>query len=700
MNFTSSIVRFTAACLALTLAACGGGGGSNDGGGGGGTPPASTIVGPAGGTVNGPNGAKLVIPAGALATDTTIGIAQIAGSATPLPSGFSVSGPVFAFTPHGTTFSVPVTITLPFDPALVPAGTEPQFYKTNAQTQWEQVTNAAFGTDTVTAQVMSFSDAAIVIPPLVRGEPIREWSFSELRGDTLEVAEISAGIQVGGLLHELHDFGPTSHDIGIFFPDASLVLPPDGIATGQIASTADGVTFWVGAEAPRGNAGLPNDPIGSLSTLRQTQSFIKRAPNATLRFTLTTAFIDTTDLNGILARPCPELHTQGLVCDLIKGEIYLDVRAFTVPAAPNITPFDTFYHVAGGATLIGFAGSWDSSASTAAFSRTPLWTVEDFDFFIDDLNGHPEAHVLMTFRNPRTYTVDLSSIAVGQAFTLQAFTSAKTYNRAALSVSGKGSEFGSSASAFLRDPLGIGGTTVVFSGLEPIATPLPVVVPVDAPVAPAPCVPGPGPDPAAGVLQFGAAGFTVAESSSTPVVVVTRSGGSRGAVTVTITTSNGTAVAGTDYTPVNASVFFADGDTVPRTIAVPITQDVINAEPDKTLNLTLSQPGGCAALGAQSTAVLTIRDDDALPPPSLFTVGGTVNGLVGTRLVLENHRGLFLQMNADGPFTFSDIPTPSGQPYSVRVFNQPINPVQVCTVTNGSGVFANANVNNVVVNCV
>jgi hypothetical protein len=50
------------------------------------------------------------------------------------------------------------------------------------------------------------------------------------------------------------------------------------VATGQIASTADGVTYWVGAEAPAGNPDLAENPIGGRSELHQTQSFIKRPP--------------------------------------------------------------------------------------------------------------------------------------------------------------------------------------------------------------------------------------------------------------------------------------------------------------------------------------------------------------------------------------------------------------------------------------
>ena len=49
--------------------------------------------------------------------------------------------------------------------------------------------------------------------------------------------------------------------------------------------------------------------------------------------------------------------------------------------------------------------------------------------------------------------------------------------------------------------------------------------------------------------------------------------------------------------------------------------DAASDEPDETVNLTLSQPGGCAALGAQTTAVLTIQDDDEPPPAAEFLRG-------------------------------------------------------------------------------
>lgn len=445
--------------------------------------------------------------------------------------------------------------------------------------------------------------AGRLVPPLVLGQLVREWAFSELRGDSLEEVELEHGIQVDGLVHQLHDFGGTFRDSDVFFPDGSS-LPSDRIATGQITSFADGITYWVGAEAPAGIAGVPENPIGGRSQLRQTQSFIKRAPDASLSFTLSAAFIETTDLNAFLARRCPPAHADGLFCDLVKGDLFVDVQAFTVPAAPDIIPFDTFFHVAGGATVSGFAENWNSDAWTTRYSQLPLWDVEDFDFVIDDLDGAAEALVLMILRQPRTFTVDLSSVDVGQAFTLQAFAMATAYNR----IAGPPSEFGSSATAFLRDPQGIGGTAMTFSGLEPTDV-AGLDAPAETPVQPAPCPPDSTAN--AGSLQFSAAGYSVGESNPTPPVRVTRAGGSAGPVTATITTSDGSAVAGTDYTPVHASVFFADGDDTPRAVEVPLLRGV---EGDRTLTITLTEPGGCATLGSPATAELTIRDENPAPP--------------------------------------------------------------------------------------
>ncbi len=123
------------------------------------------------------------------------------------------------------------------------------------------------------------------------------------------------------------------------------------------------------------------------------------------------------------------------------------------------------------------------------------------------------------------------------------------------------------------------------------------------------------------MLQFNAASFSVPEGSGTHGtrdILVTRTQGSKGAVSVTFGAGGGTAVPGVDYEIPSASVRFADGDTAPRLVTI----DVLANDPleaNTMLNLTLSDPGGCATLGAQASAVLTILDDDrppAPPPPS------------------------------------------------------------------------------------
>jgi 6-phosphogluconolactonase (cycloisomerase 2 family)/alpha-tubulin suppressor-like RCC1 family protein len=97
--------------VAMALTACGGGGDDAP-------PPASSsasaVVGPAGGTVNGPDGVQVVVPAGALSTNTTIGIARgSAGAPAVLQEGNAPAGPIYEFTPHGVVFNTPVTIRIP-----------------------------------------------------------------------------------------------------------------------------------------------------------------------------------------------------------------------------------------------------------------------------------------------------------------------------------------------------------------------------------------------------------------------------------------------------------------------------------------------------------------------------------------------------------------------------------------------------------
>jgi len=84
------------------------------------------------------------------------------------------------------------------------------------------------------------------------------------------------------------------------------------------------------------------------------------------------------------------------------------------------------------------------------------------------------------------------------------------------------------------------------------------------------------------------------------------------------------------------------------------------------------------------------------PPPTTYTVGGTVSGLSGT-LVLQNNGGNNLSVSQNGSFTFT-APVSNGLSYSVTVLSQPSNPLQNCVVTNGGGT-SSSNVTSVQVVC-
>ena len=115
-----------------------------------------------------------------------------------------------------------------------------------------------------------------------------------------------------------------------------------------------------------------------------------------------------------------------------------------------------------------------------------------------------------------------------------------------------------------------------------------------------------------------------------------------------------------------------------------------------------SQPAGSATIcsiangsGTVSEAdVTTVAVNCATPG---YSVGGTVTGLSGPGLILRNNGGDDLAVNANGAFTFSSR-LASGAHYSVAVSSQP--PAKLCTVTNGTGTIASADVSTVSVTCV
>jgi Kelch motif len=119
----------------------------------------------------------------------------------------------------------------------------------------------------------------------------------------------------------------------------------------------------------------------------------------------------------------------------------------------------------------------------------------------------------------------------------------------------------------------------------------------------------------------------------------------------------------------------------------------------------LSNPAGeaCTVANAIGTARMNVGNVNVSCTSlasTTYTIGGTVAGLTGSGLILQDDLGIndndLLPVSGNGAFTFVD-PIASGGTYSVSVLAQPTG--RSCAVANGSGT-ASANVTNVSVVCV
>lgn len=118
-----------------------------------------------------------------------------------------------------------------------------------------------------------------------------------------------------------------------------------------------------------------------------------------------------------------------------------------------------------------------------------------------------------------------------------------------------------------------------------------------------------------GALQFTASSYQIPETAGTDTVTVqiARQGatGTPPAASVTVTSSNGTAVAPTDYTAVSTVVNWGSGDVANKNVPVTVVNNPAG-QGDKSFTLTLSAPTG-ATLGAVSATSITIQDVISIP---------------------------------------------------------------------------------------
>jgi len=195
-----------------------------------------------------------------------------------------------------------------------------------------------------------------------------------------------------------------------------------------------------------------------------------------------------------------------------------------------------------------------------------------------------------------------------------------------------------------------------------------------------------------------------ASENTMALVTVNRNGGSAGTISVNYATNDGTAIAGSDYTPVSGTLTWGDGDNMPKMISVPVLSDFVfdNAE---TISLALSNPVG-TTIENVNPATITIAD--VLPPMNgIYTVGTG-----GNYPSLTNAGGIFQAINTriagvSGPITINIISDLTGElgthalneivgNYPVLI--QPVGEARTISGTNQSGLIRFNGTDNVTIN--
>jgi hypothetical protein len=136
----------------------------------------------------------------------------------------------------------------------------------------------------------------------------------------------------------------------------------------------------------------------------------------------------------------------------------------------------------------------------------------------------------------------------------------------------------------------------------------------------------------------------------------------------------------------------------PFTFKTPVTGPTdayavtVNTQPQTPNQIcTVTNGSGTASANVTNVAVNCVLS---------YSIGGTVTGLDGTGLILQNSSDLEqLKITQNGAFAFVGL-VPTGTAYTVTIATQPTAPVQTCVVTPGtdSGT-ATANVTSVAITC-
>jgi hypothetical protein len=156
------------------------------------------------------------------------------------------------------------------------------------------------------------------------------------------------------------------------------------------------------------------------------------------------------------------------------------------------------------------------------------------------------------------------------------------------------------------------------------------------------------------VVQFSTNAVTAAETSGSAVLTITRTGGLIAPATVHYATADASAASGADYTTRSGTLKFAAGETN-KIILIPIKNDV-TVETNETFSVVLSSPTGEALLGSNSTATVTIADNDS--HLAFETNAVTVSEGAGTVTLTINRTGTLTTTNT---LSYAIVPGTAGK---------------------------------------
>ncbi|MBN1240606.1 MAG: hypothetical protein JXB36_19035, partial [Gammaproteobacteria bacterium] len=477
----------------------------------------------------------------------------------------------------------------------------------------------------------------------------------------LEDAELFGG----GLLHDDHWFdtgqgvplgsasGLASEELFEKYLDART---PAGLgdAVGVVHSSLTGETYWLAVESPPGVPLL--HPTGTVFLTSHYASLdtawaFRKVGQATFRLELTHA--DLLGFDNIDHWWNPQ---QGH----LRAGVELRVRAFRAGAGTALDDdgldgdgldgdgpsAETFFDIHGKMDLVGMGVeedqvvAWELEPEVRGDALDSLWATDDAgevlvgDFTLDTAAGSDrfENQVARArLVKPIVVEIDLSGVPVGEDIVV--LSEARVEARNSYSPEG-------GTAAYLRDPAsteseageggeppaGLGGINIQTTGLLMLA--IEDATPIDTlrdAEPPPPTCDTPGGETS--TLEIEAASYTTSESrdNRTPVRII-RTGSLVGAIAARVRLTGGSAAPVDDFDDAELIVRFGDGSAAPRTLDLPIADDG-EVEPDETLTLALVDAEGCAEIGAQATAEVTIVDDDAEQGPGSIAFGSASFGV-------------------------------------------------------------------------